>query len=182
MGYTTAKTTASIPLEVSYTCSKCDTQNKQINYVSEWAEVTKKGTIHRSSTYDKMLEESQQVSEFRVSRRLNQIIDEEKTKRYRAAEFKCKCSYCGYVEPWAKMKFTPIETILGVLAIWMIPLAFVHLAFLLSLVLLLTAWFLFKKIRYAQLEKQISMLPKTSLPTVKIVIGERVILLNPEAE
>lgn len=191
MGHTTTTTTISVPLQVSYTCSKCGKPNKQISVVSEWADSMRKGTIHRQATYDKMADESHERAEYRIGRRLDQIVDEAKNNQYRRAELKCKCSHCGYVEPWAKMRFSKFE---GCLAYPTVMMVFIALACFFSksiagglgvglcVAVILGIWFSFKKFRYDQLEKRIASLPKKSLPTLELVIDETAYVLNPETE
>lgn len=189
MGHTTTTTTISVPLQVSYTCSKCGKQNTQVSYVSEWADSMRHGTIHRQSTYDKMSSESQDLAGYRIGRRLDQIVYEAKNNRYRKAELKCKCEHCGNTEPWAKMRFTRTEERLGYLIVMMIVISLAGFAgkdivagigVAASLAVILTAWFTFKKLRYKQLEEQIDTLPKKSLPRLVLVIDETGYLLTPE--
>ena len=189
MGHTTTTTTISLPLQVSYTCSKCGKQNTQVSYVKEWADSMRHGTIHRQSTYDKMASESQERAEYRIGRRIDQIIDEAKNNRYRKAELKCKCKHCGNTEPWAKMRFTRPEELLGYLTPLTVILSLVGFlggdivagfAIAASLAGVLIAWFTFKKMRYKYLEKQIDALPKKSLPRLILVIDKTGYILTPE--
>lgn len=189
MGHTTTTTTISVPLQVSYTCSKCGKQNTQVSYVTEWADSMRHGTIHRQTTYDKMSSESHDRTEYRIGRRLDQIVNEAKNNRYRKAELKCKCEHCGNTEPWAKMRFTRTEERLGYLMVMMIVFSlacFVKkdivagIAVAASLAVILTAWFTFKKLRYKHLEEQIDALPKKSLPRLILVIDKTGYVLTPE--
>ena len=83
MGRTTTTATISVPIKVRYVCSKCGTANFQTSMVKESADVSRQGTIHRNSTYEKMSEEANETAKIYIQKRINGIIDEAKTNRFR---------------------------------------------------------------------------------------------------
>lgn len=191
MGHTTTTTTISVPLEVGYVCSKCGTANLQTSIVKEWADSFRHGTIHTKSTYEKMSEESREGAEYRIGRRIDKIVDEAEINRFRKAELKCKCEKCKHTEPWAKMRFTRFEGIIAWFMVMLVPIA--GFAFLggeiaTGILLLLCSaaiaicWSMFKKIVYNILEKEIETLPKKSLPTMFLQVGDKMIILNQKLE
>ena len=169
-----------------YTCSKCGKPNVQISVISEQGDSWRHGTIHRPSTYEKMEDQSYDYAKSRINSRLDQIVDEAKSNKYRQAELKCRCQYCQHVEPWAKMRFSHIDKILGYLIVFVIFALFftgiVGWFLAASLAAFGIFWFIFKKIRYSQLEEQISLLPKESLPTIAFVINQTAVVLRPETK
>lgn len=192
--------TSATKIYISHKCSICGTQNTYQNNIVETASLETKdptavganwngknqfgGSSMRSvgsektrkaeERYARAEEGADQALEERVKR----ILNEEKSGKYRSAQFYCPCKKCGHLEPWSKLRYNRIlqaitNFFLIIAGIYFIALCCVGEiggAFL-GLFLLSTpaiSWYTFKYTHRYIMEKRIELLPKQCLPTISL--------------
>ena len=172
MGRTTAKTSVSIPLYVHYKCSKCGEINNCVHTVVETRSSTQKGVVLSNSTRKGLLEQSSERATAAMGRKLTKIFTEKESGKYEAAEFDCKCKRCGHKEPWSRMRYTLIDSIMGVLLPFSLLFSLASIYVGIWYAVVLTSWFLFKRLHTNRMNTLIQQLPKSALPIFSLTQGE----------
>ena len=174
--YYTTKT--SLPINISYCCSKCHSKNNCEYTIKEKAIASHYGMY----TNSKVRNESKQTAAGYLLYRFQLIQQEAQNRRYRTAEVYCKCWYCGNVEPWAKMRFSRIDKlflapafVVGIIALLLLLSGEIVTALLIAGIYggIFGLWQLYKILRYTQLESQIALLPEECLPTFSLPSDEK---------
>lgn len=172
MGHTTANTTVSIPLYVHYKCSKCGEINNTVHTVVETRSSTQKGVVLSNSTRKGLLEQSSERATAAMGRKLTKIFTEKESGKYEAAEFDCKCKRCGHREPWSRMRYTLIDSIMGVLLPFSILFSLASIYVGIWYAVVLASWFLFKRLHTNRMNILIRQLPKSALPVFSLIQEE----------
>ncbi len=187
MGRTTATGTVTVPLYLAYRCSQCGNINYAKHMITESRDVSRHGTLHFKSTTQSMKEASLENAREAMGQRLTTIFEEAKEHKYRSAEFNSECSKCKNKEPWSKLRYTAIETILGfmtILAIVFLIAFLINKEYLGAICLvggsgaILGLWSFIKHSLRSKTEKLISELPPDSLHILALSESELFELAN----
>lgn len=164
MGHTTASSTVRIPVCMHYICSKCG-EEVIFNHVVEAKKEASESVLFVKETTQKDLEnEALQSAKAAAGKKLGQICLEIENGRYDSAEFHCSCPHCSHQEPWSKLRFSRVESILRNLFWIILLLSLVSLWFAAIYAGLLAVWFLYKAIHRRRIYQQIDILPAVSRP------------------
>lgn len=96
--------TASLTVDVRYRCSVCGVDNLTMQTI--------KALAHTSTVFGINLNSSlHQTAKNNLIKTLTSILDVNNPQRFRQAGFKCRCTNCGHIEPWAKMNYERLENL-----------------------------------------------------------------------
>lgn len=173
----TATSTASVPIYVTYVCSKCNHVNCIEHHISESRSSQTSAMVFLERAKDKMSDKAIDASKKALKNRILKVSEERKNGIYRTAEFSCRCSNCKNKEPWSKMSYYLIKKVLSKLLIVAVMIAAVFLLgelynMALQVGIVYAALFIMTHIYFicntSIMQKKISLLPEKSLPLISM--------------
>lgn len=166
-----------IPLFVTYKCTQCRRTVTTKHIVQETIPVSSQNTVVWQESPNHSVSSSEK-SKIQHGRKLAKIYDEQEKGLYRLAEFDCKCPHCSHREPWSKMRYRITDTIFGALLPFGVLFALILFPVGISLLGIVVAYLLIKRIHRSIQEKEIRRLPQQSLPYFALTKEESIDLYN----
>lgn len=166
-----------IPLFVTYKCTQCRKTVTTKHIVQETITVSNQNTVVWQESPNHSVS-SNEKSKIQQGRKLSKIYEEQKKGLYRLAEFDCRCPHCSHREPWSKMRYRITDTIFGALLPFGVLFALILFPIGISILGIVTAYLLIKRIHRSIQEKEIRRLPQQSLPYFALSKEESIKLYN----